>query len=108
MKQSYYFSPKSIMIRYISDNIIQRAFALIETIQFEGNDAYVEAVGKVFKMQGIRDSVMEWSIIFDESLWLPEDETSYRNIIGIHFNAHGSWTRITLDLRKNIDEYKNS
>jgi len=108
MKQSYYFSPKAITIRYIIDNIIQRVFANISTIQFEGNDAYVQKVSEVFKMQMIRDSVTEWSITFDETLWnIPKDKNAYRNIIDIRFRITGGWRGLTLDLRKNIDDYAN-
>ena len=94
------------MIRYITDNLTQRAFANISKIQFEGNDAYVEAVSKVFEMESIKDSITGWSIKFDESIWMPDDKTSCRNIIEIEFQIyHNDYSRVKFDLRKDINDY---
>ena len=107
MKQSGYFSPRYIMSRYITANIIQRVFANISKIQFEGNDSYVESVSKVFDMELIKDNVTEWRIVFDETIWRPDDENSFRNIIQIFYEInHNNKLLIELDLRKDIDFYK--
>ena len=108
MKYSNHFSPKEIASRYIRDNIIQRAFANIKLIQFEGNDAYIKSMSKVFEMDLIEDLITEYKIIFDETLWLPEDPTSTRNIIEVYFSTRGnsSYKNVRIDLRKDIDYYK--
>lgn len=109
MKQSTYFSPSYVMSRYITDNLIQRAFATIQKIQFEGNDAYVESISKVFNMDMIKDNVTDWTITFDETLWAPDDKTSVRNIIEIRYkiNHNSNNILVNLDLRNDIDYYKN-
>jgi hypothetical protein len=107
MKYSNHFSPKQISSRYIRDNIIQRAFANIKIIQFEGNDAYINSMSRVFEMDLIEGLVTDYKIVFDETLWLPEDPTSTRNIIEVYYKIKGgSFKVIKLDLRKEIDYYK--
>lgn len=104
---SVYFMPLSIVKRYVHDNIIQRAFHHIEDIQFKGEEEYKRLVSQVFEMPIIKDYVKEYEVTFDESIWFPEDPTSYRNIVRVscRFVSNITQYTITLDLRNGIDHY---
>ena len=109
-RQSDYFSPRHILKRYIVDNLIQRAFFKIPIIQLKGNEEYIKEIEKVFELDNVKNIIINKLITFDETMWLPSDKTSYRNIVKIEFQISGNleYTQLTLDLRKNIDDYANS
>ena len=106
-KKSVHFTPLHITKRYVIDNLILRAFHNIPIIQKKGPDAYKEAVSAVFDLKLIRDMVTDWHITFDESIWLPTDENSLRNIIDFRFKIVGYnlFFGLKIDLRNEIEDY---
>ena len=97
------------MVRFVIDTLILRAFSNISIIQRYGDTAYKDSIEKIFNLPDIKNSIIKFRVQFDESLWSPEDETAYRNIVKIDFTIVGNneITRLTLDLREDMKKYIN-